>query len=209
MKIFYILLVFSGVLILIQPDPVQSKDFLQKPMQPEEGLEEDIPDWQARWELARLLSYMQRYEEAIAQYEQLLQEKPDLTEAKQELARIYYWDGQLKRSEELFEKLPREDLSKQALLDRAELHVAREEYQEARAIYTDYLEQNPRDHQIRFRLARVLSWQGKYDDSLKEYEIILKDRPDDVQLRRQYAQVLIWAERFDQAIIELEKTLED
>lgn len=170
---------------------------------------EDIPEWQARLELARLLSYRERYEESVVQYRRVLQDRPDLVEARLELARVLFWKGDTAQAEAMFASVPEGELPAEASLELADIYLAREEYDKAMDIYSDYLRIAPDNHRVRLNKARVLSWQGKYLASLNEFEIILKARPDDKQIRRQYAQVLIWAERFDEAITELEKTLKD
>ncbi len=173
------------------------------------GFLEEIPQWQARLELARLLSYTERYQESVEQYRKVVQEKPDLMEARLELARVLYWKGDIREAEKMFASVPDEDLSTEARLEMADIYVARQEYDSAVRIYQDYLQKNPGDEQVRFKLAQVLSWQGNYEASIRQYRQVLQERPQDVQVRRKYAQVLIWAERFDEAITELEKTLED
>ncbi len=173
------------------------------------GFLEEIPDWQARLELARLLSYTERYQEAVEQYRRVIQIKPDLAEARLELARVLYWKGNVQEAEQMFASVPEKDLPAEARLELADIYLAREEYDKALDIYSDYLRIAPDNHRVRLNKARVLSWQGRYEDSLREYEIILSARPEDKQVRRQFAQVLIWAEKFEQAITELEKTIED
>lgn len=175
----------------------------------QQGFLEEIPDWQARLELARLLSYTERYEEAVEQYRRVIRKNPDLAEARMELARVLYWMGNVEEAEQMFASVPEKDLPAEVRLEMADIYLARDEYDKALDIYSDYLRIAPDNQRVRLNKARVLSWQGRYDDSLREYEIILSARPDDKQVRRQYAQVLIWAEKFDQAITELEKTFED
>lgn len=170
---------------------------------------EEIPDWQARWELARLLSYTERYAESEIQYRKVLKERPDQLEAKIELARVLFWKGDTDEAEKVFSSIPTKDLTPEARLEMAEIYLARNQYVAAADIYLDHLVKNPGDHRTRFKLAQVLSWKGDYDASLNQYQIILDELPSDVQVRRRYAQVLVWAERFDEAIIELERTLED
>lgn len=75
---------------------------------------EVIPDWQARLELARILSYMKRYDESIAEYEQVLKEKPDLLAAKAELARVLFWSGQTDKAFKMLRPIPLEDLDDQS-----------------------------------------------------------------------------------------------
>lgn len=61
------------------------------PIQEKTG--EEIPDWIARWELAKVLSYLKRYDESIIEYKKLIKEKPDLSEAKIEMANVLVWQG--------------------------------------------------------------------------------------------------------------------
>lgn len=168
---------------------------------------EEIPAWQARLELARLLSYRERYEESVNQYRRVLEEKPDLVEARLELARVLFWKGDTSEAEAVFASIPQKELPSDAKLELADIYLSKEEYGKALDIYSDYLKIAPDRHGIRLKKAQILSWQGNYDASLREYERILNARPDDIQVRRLYAQVLIWAERFDDAIIELERAI--
>ena len=59
----------------------------------------------------------------------------------------------------------------------------------------------------RLKLAEMLSWAKKYDESIAEYNTILNVIPGDVQVRRKYAFTLIWAGKHNEAAIELKKTL--
>ncbi len=179
---------------------------------PDKALEvflEEIPDWQARLELARLLSYTKRYSESIAQYEKLISEKPDLITARIELARVHFWMGETGEAEKILASVSWDDLSPEARIDMADIYIARKEYDTAAKIYTDHLRAQPDDHPVRFKLAQVLSWQEKYDESMTQYELILRHDQEDIQVRRKYAQVLIWAGQFDKAITQLEQTLRD
>lgn len=69
-----------------------------------------INDWQARLEYARLLRNSERYEDAIAQYQKLLNETPENATLKFELAELYSWqknyEESLKLYQELLEKNP-------------------------------------------------------------------------------------------------------
>jgi tetratricopeptide (TPR) repeat protein len=172
-----------------------------------EGSPQDIPEWKARWELARLLSYVKRYQESIAEYDKLLREKPDLLEAKIEMARVLYWGGQIEKAYEVLEPIPMEQIPEESRTLVADLHVARKEYAKAEPIYRQHLERHPEDLKARLSLAEVLSWTRRYPESLSQYEILLKARPDDIQVRRKYAFVLSWSGRHADAIAELRRTL--
>lgn len=64
----------------------------------------------------------------------------------------------------------------------------------------DWLTQQPGDEEIRFYLARVLSWQGKYAESLKEYGQIRLESPDNVDYLLGNAQVLLWDKQPEKAL---------
>ncbi len=166
-----------------------------------------IPDWQARLELARILSYMKRYDESISEYEKVLKEKPDALSAKVELARVFFWSGQTEKAFRMLQPIPLEALDDQSRQVLAELYTARKDYTQAESIYQSYLKAHPDDLKVRLKLAELLSWTKHYPESLEQYEIILKARPDDVQVRRKYALVLSWAGRKAEAMAELRKTL--
>jgi tetratricopeptide (TPR) repeat protein len=172
-----------------------------------ESVEEGVPDWQARWELARLLSYSKRYAEALTEYEKLLKEKPDLWQAKVEMASVLFWNNQPERAVEVFEQIPRDQMNDAARMALADLYVAQKEYAKAEELTRAYLERFPEDQSVRLKLADILSYQKRYEDSIKQYELILKARPDDMQVRRKYALVLSWAGHRERAITELQKTL--
>ena len=168
---------------------------------------DEIPDWIARLELARVLSYAKRYDEAAAEYRKLLAKKPDLHEARTELANVLAWQGNREDMRKELEKLPINRVDDKTKLMLAESYMIQKEYGRAEAIYIEYLARHADDLKIRLKLAEILSWEKKYDASLAEYEKILKVRPDDVQVRRKYSYVLIWKGNIDEAANELRKTL--
>ncbi|MFH1136839.1 MAG: tetratricopeptide repeat protein [Pseudomonadota bacterium] len=169
----------------------------------------EIPAWKARWELARLLAYDKNYTESLAQYEKLLTEKPDLDEARAEMAKVLFWAGRRDEALKVLEGLGREGGDPEIQLLKADLLTTQKRYAEAEKLYRNYLEAKSTDWAARFKLAQVLSWSKKYDQALKEYEAILKARPNDVQVRRNYALVLSWAGQHGRAAAELKKTLGD
>lgn len=178
------------------------------PAKPAAGqLGETIPDWQARLELARLLSYLKRYDESIAEYEKVLRERPDFVEARTEMGRVLFWSGKRREALQTLEQVPLEKMDDQTRTVLADLYGAQKKYDQAEVLYRAYLEKHPEDWGIRLKLAELLSWSKRYRESLAQYEIILQARPDDQQVRRKYALVLSWAGRKTEAIKELRKTL--
>lgn len=167
----------------------------------------DIPDWQARWELARALSYLKRYDESLAEYRKVLKEMPKLFEAQAEMANVLLSAGSPSDALKALEQIPVGSLGEKDRLMMADLYVIQRRYQQAEGLYTDYLGRHPDDLRVRLKRAEMLSWAKNYDASLAEYQKILNARPEDIQVRRKYAQVLIWASRFDDAARELRRTL--
>uniref|UniRef100_A0A7C4MS99 Tetratricopeptide repeat protein n=1 Tax=Desulfatirhabdium butyrativorans TaxID=340467 RepID=A0A7C4MS99_9BACT len=176
-------------------------------LQKHETESDRIPDWQARWELARILSYVKQYPESLREYERVLSERPDLWEAKVEMAHVLHWAGQSKKALDLLETTTEDQRDEATRLLMAELYVMQKAYPKAISIYRQYIESHPQDVRIRAKLADVYGWSGQYDSAIAQYKTALSQRPDDIQLRRRYAFVLIWSKRYDEAIVELRKTL--
>lgn len=168
---------------------------------------DEVPDWMARLEMARLLSYTERYEESLGAYRKVLEERPDLHEARVEAARVAGWAGRTEAAEEFLKGIPADQRPAESLLLLARAHITREEYAKARPMLLEYLQAHPDDMQARLLLAEMLSWMSKYDDSLAQFERILDARPDDIHVRRKYGFVLGWDGQRDKAIRQLERTL--
>lgn len=181
----------------IDPDYIQAPVFTEN---------QDIPDWKARWELAKILGYVKKYPESLVEYEKLLSEKPDLLEARIEMAQILNWMGEPKKAITIYEAHA-DKLDERARLDMADIYAAIKQYDRAEEIYQKHLKSAPADYRVRTRLADILSWTGRYKESLAQFRQVLAQVPNDIQVRRKYAYVLIWNDQHEDAIIELRKTL--
>lgn len=167
----------------------------------------EVSDWQARWELARALSYVGRLPEAVAEYRQLLASRTNLFEARLELAHVLFWNGEPDAALVELDLVPADKRDAKARLLAADLYVAGKRFEEAEPLYREWLAAHPDDRDVRLKFADLLSWQKKYDQSLAEFETMLKATPDDVQVRRKYATVLTWVGRHEDAAAQLKKTL--
>lgn len=170
-------------------------------------LNDVIADWQARWDLARALSYLKRYDESLAEYRKILAERPDDAAIRQDYGQVLLWAGRAEEAAAELARVPASQLTPTAALALADTLVARRQYGEAEAIYRKQLEREPGDQLTRLKLAEILSWTKRYDESLARYREILAALPDDEQVRRRYALVLLWAGRADEAAAELRRTL--
>lgn len=168
---------------------------------------EEIPDWLARWELARTLSYAKRYDESVAEYKKLLKEKPDLSKAKIEMAKILFGQKEEQEALAILEGVDPRQFDIDSVLLMADLYRDRRSYDRAAPLYRRYLQKRPGDNAARLRFAEMLSWEKQYEESLAEYRKIIAVLPDDVQVRRKYAFVLMWSKRYGEAAAELRRTL--
>ncbi len=170
-------------------------------------LGENVADWQARLELARLYSYLKKFPEAVEEYDKALREKPDLLVARLEMARVLSWMGKTDKAKSILEGVGETVLSPSEKLLFADILAAGKDYTGAERLYREHLVGNPDDASVRLRLADVLSWMHRYDQSLEQYRILLKAVPNDIQVRRKYAYVLMWSGRHEEAARELRTTL--
>lgn len=169
--------------------------------------DDQVPEWKARWELARVLSYTKRYGESITEYRKVLTEKPQLYEAKIEMAKVLYWMGKKEEALHVLEEVPAERLDEQAQAALAEIYITQKRYDKAEVLLRGLIAKNPKDNKVRLKLAELLSWDKRYKESIAEYEAILNDLPEDRQVRRKYALVLMQSGRHRDAATQLRKTL--
>jgi tetratricopeptide (TPR) repeat protein len=168
-----------------------------------------VPQWLARWELARALTYAGKYDEALIQYKKLQIERPQINESLQrEMATVLFWSGDKEAALKMLQQLgSAADESGQMLM--ADLLVADKKYDEAIGTYQNLLTSAPNNDEVRLRLAEVLSWQKKYEPSLALYKQVVERHPDDQNIRKKYGMVLMWAGNQKEAIVQLQKSLEE
>jgi tetratricopeptide (TPR) repeat protein len=154
-----------------------------------------------------VLNYVKRSKESESEYRKLLAEKPDLIEAKVELAATLYWAGRKDEGVRLLEGISPAQLSEEGQAVFARLLIAQGRAREAIPLLKTYLEKNPDDDAMRVKYAEALSWNKAYPESLAEYERVLKKHAENAQVRRRYGMVLMWAGKYAEAADELKKTL--
>lgn len=201
-----------GSLLPALPQPTPPKVAPAPPGKPGAGarihpLNETIPDWQARWELARALSYLQRYDESFVEYRKALAVRPDDGAIRQEYGQVLLWAGRVDDAHAELSAVPREALTRAAALALADTLVARQDFKQAEQIFAAQLQREPADQLTRLKLAEILSWTKRYPESLALYEAILAALPDDQQVRRRYALVLLWAGKPAESVAELRRSL--
>lgn len=201
--IFILSLIVLPHLAAQQPESPSSVSSLEETPSPDS----EISNWEARLELARVLSYLHRYDESLQEYQKLLQANPRSSVARREMAAVLFYSGKTEEAMQEFSLVPDRDRDDKTWLVIADILVKQKNYPRAEEIYSHYLKKEPQDDRIRLKLASLLSWQKRYDESLHQYQIILDHHPHDIQLRRKYAQVLTWMGNDEAAVEEWKKTL--
>ena len=80
-------------------------------------------------------------------------------------------------------------------------------FERATELYRQALAETPGADDVRLRLARVLAWQQRYDESLVEYGRLLEADPVPEGAAVERAEVLSWAARYDEALAAFEALL--
>lgn len=206
MKLFPVLCIALAASSAFSAEPQPS--FEKPKVTSFESLSDPVPKWMVRWELARALVYAEKYTEALAEYETLCEERPEMVSTfRHEMLAPLVWSGNNKSAMQMLQALG-EDRNEEENILMADLLVFEEKYTEAVAIYTKALEAAPDNDSVRLKLAEVLSWQKEYEASIAHYRHLLETRPDDADLHKKLGMTLVWAGDHLAAIEELQKALE-
>jgi len=92
--------------------------------------------------------------------------------------------------------------------DTARARLREDRQAEAIPLLQSELRMRPNNDDARLLLARVLSWQRRYDESLAEYRELLAKKPNDATLRAGYARVLAWSGRHQEAAREFKTAIQ-
>jgi thioredoxin-like negative regulator of GroEL len=164
-------------------------------------------DWKAQLEHAHMQSYLQNYKEAEAEYRKLLKIDPTAIHIKVDLASILYYQKKYEEALDLLKTIPTDARNEKITILIADIYLSLNEFSQAETLYRAYLDHFPTDQDILIKLAKLLSWEKKYNESIQIYQEILTRDPKNIQVRRQYARVLMWMGKHEEAALEMKKTL--
>lgn len=85
------------------------------------------------------------------------------------------------------------------------LLIAQQKYLSAEKLLRRQINQDPANTELKFRLAQVLAWQGKYHDALSVYDEIIIHAPENTDYLLGKAQALHWSDKTEAAVLHLEK----
>ena len=164
-------------------------------------------DAEARVKLGRVYEWQGHYQGALAEYAAAGRLAPGNKDALDGLDRVKgLAAGRLRRttSADIAKKIQETGDTKLYWNLANILYHNEGRKEEGIRTYRLYLTKYPDDYQARLKLARVLSWEKKYDESVALYRQCLARRPDDVVARTELANVLAWHQRFAPALAELD-----
>lgn len=99
-----------------------------------------------------------------------------------------------------------DSLSSPVLAEAYRLTDARQ-FDRAAGVLRERLARDSTDVEVRSLLARVLSWDHRFPESLEQYRLILESHPDRTSDRARYARVLTWSGRIEQSLGEFRRAL--
>jgi len=163
------------------------------------GLYNGISAWLRRdpglvIEFARVYTYADRHKEAIALFEEVRKQYPDKEkEILRELADQYKWDGQLKKSIEIYRRAKGLGISDiQAELGLAQALAWDNQHKESLKEYDEILKNAPDSIETLLGKAEVLSWDDKLERAEALYDEVLKREPQNFQAENGVARVHVW-----------------
>jgi len=172
-----------------------------------DALERDPKDYKMKKAFADTLSWQGNYKEAIRIYLEVYGATKDYQVLK-DLARVYLWDKQFKKSREILEtllvKYPKDiDLR----LFYAEVLLYSRDFTAAEDVIRDIIKNSPDNIKARIYLGDLLSYYGHYPQAMEIYNQIILLHNDPVA-REKLAGVLSWDRQYDESIKAYDRLLE-
>ncbi len=187
-------------------------DPAKKPAQEKPGVETKIkqvpgegshstPLWKGYWEKARGAVLLNQYNEAVRFFRQALALKPNLDEARLELARVLEsqekWGEAIGELEVLADHQP---LNIKIQKELADLFSRQKEYRRASERYLWILQKEPENLPVRLALARNFFEVNELEKALIEWRQVLIRDPQNTEARLQMVEALIATRRLDESI---------
>lgn len=91
-------------------------------------------------------------------------------------------------------------LNSSYLLDEVQLTIKNHDFAGAEAQLKSLGEANPSNADVKFWLAKVLAWQGHFDESAVQYQALLTAQPNNSDYLLGQAQALVWSGKPTQAL---------
>jgi tetratricopeptide (TPR) repeat protein len=140
------------------------------------------------------------YSTALARYDAVLEQQPELTRALLRSATLLSWENRLDEALGRFElALSLEPGSREAALGRARVLSWQNRLDQALLAYEELLASHPDDAEILRGLALTLAWKGDYDAARRHYESLLGRDAGDVDALIGTARTYAWSGELERA----------
>ncbi len=175
----------------------------------ESALRLDSTRLDIRRKVAQIYIWNNLLEEAIQQYEIILETVPDDTAALRTLADLYFWTDREAEGVDLLERLlelrPEDDSLRREVAQHCSWAGR---YRRAAEHYKVLLRRSPRDTALVRALKDNLLWAGETELALAAYKYLLRLDPSRLDRWLDYARLCSWNQKFDDAIRSYQLLLE-
>ncbi len=119
----------------------------------------------------------EQYLKAMPIYQDLLEKGFEAPRLFERLATCYLARSDGERASSILGQMIEGSEDRYAAMKRAgELYVSFGYFEKAADLYRTALQDRPEDRSVRIRLARVLSWSGRFDEAIDEYRKLLEGK---------------------------------
>ena len=87
-------------------------------------------------------------------------------------------------------KLKLNPSNRKTALELANHYLIRNEIDSAEIVYMEYLKQNPEDNEVRYELARKLTWFKQFDKAKAQADILLTKHPNNIEYQLIYQWII-------------------
>lgn len=183
----------------IEPPPSKTESEKQLPAKEEASTGDLITDSQARLELARVLTYLKRYPEALHHYFLLLKEKPADPEITSEISRLYIWQNKpLKALALLYEAIKNNPQNSSLLIAAADAEAQLGHAQKSNALFIKAISISKTEELLLHYADTMMMW-GDFYKAENIYREELPYQPDSIEIKLKLAWLLVSAQRYEEA----------
>lgn len=167
-------------------------------------------DDNTRFRLIDQLMQESRYEEAYMQLQYLSPNhdgEEDFERLKERVinTRQEYYTTKIDSAQT---ELKQDPTNRDALIKIVNFYSNLEDYKPVEEIINEYLEYNPNDIELRYRLAKVYSYQRKLPEAYEEIKKVLESEPNNTEYLLLAGQIAVWQDvDLDEAEANLEKVI--
>ncbi len=161
----------------------------------------------AEVKLARVLSWQKKYDESIKYYERYVKRHPKDYAVIFEAADVTFWNGGYERARELYiEAAASPKIAAKSWYQAGYMSLILSDFKSAATYFEKSLQIKDED-ETRIKLAEVLSYDKRFDDSIVQYDLVLQKDPDNLAALSGKADVLSWEDRFSESVELYERRL--